>query len=307
VFVAHAGVHMFLKQAGGNFCRHITNIVADNTNPQPGDRVNVTVTVVREECPPTRTPPTPPPLQTHAATTDIKALPSNCVIVAMLVSGPTTVEEFLVDCPSSTRAQPSASIAQQVTSGGFAVFTEKLDQGETWVVFTVIGTGPVVVRASVARSDQSTVFDPTGQLTIKTLILNADSEGQPPVTPVEPITVAELLLSPAKAYRRCHDPITVVALALNASGRGVAGAKLAFSVQGDDKSSQQVVKTTDATGRASFTIYGDKPEAITVVAAAVGADGAPVLSQPSNLFFFEERQHVDHSERNYYEGSGRGR
>jgi hypothetical protein len=181
-----------------------------------------------------------------------------------------------------------------VANFGFSEAAVTTD-GQAWITFKLTANGQVALVATV-----ESVFGKSA----KGLILNG--EGQPPVVIS---TVSKLVLLPSKAYRHCGDPITVVALALNATGGAVAGAKVAFSVQGDGKhsASDQVIRTTDTTGRASFVMYGDKPEALSVVAAATGVDGAPVLSHPSHIFFFKERHHMDHREREYYEHRENGR
>jgi hypothetical protein len=255
--------------------------------------VNVTITITgtKETCPSDKV------NRAARAVIDIPADDLDCKIVSVVGSAPAEYKESSsgpIPCERVTSSNFRQAAVQQGGNGGFVQVAATTD-GEAWITFEMTADGQVTLLATVGS-----IFG----LDIKPLILNG--EGQPPVVIS---TVSKLLLLPSKAYRRCGDPVTVVALALNATGGAVAGAKVAFSVQGVGKhsASDQVIRTTDTTGRASFVIYGDKPEALSIVAAATGVDGAPVLSHPSHIFFFEERHHMDHREREYYEHRENGR
>jgi hypothetical protein len=117
--------------------------------------------------------------------------------------------------------------------------------------------------------------------------------------------VSKLKLIANKAYRHVHDPATVTVLATDANNNPVSGAKLVFSVFGDCKpTSDMAAKTTNANGVASVTLSSDEPGAVSVVAAGVGATGAPVLSSAAHIIYFEHRGYADEREREYF-GEGR--
>lgn len=159
------------------------------------------------------------------------------------------------------------------------------DDGLASGVLKVTGKGPVVVYVESTNG---------GYLT-KTL------QQQSAIT-ITSTAVAKLKLLPDTAYRHCGDAITLKVQALDASNTPVANAKVAFSIAGEcEPSVSNKVATTDATGCATFTFGAHEPGVATVIAAAVGANGAPVLSDSSNVFFFVERHDVDDREREYYQ------
>lgn len=118
----------------------------------------------------------------------------------------------------------------------------------------------------------------------------------PPVTiTVTPVTT--LRLKPAKLRRRCGEPATITAVARDDIGAPVANATVTFFAEGDcNPYNPYQVRTTDSNGHATFTFGADEPGAASVVATAVGADGVPVLSDVSHVYFVE-RQHGDEWER----------
>jgi len=82
----------------------------------------------------------------------------------------------------------------------------------------------------------------------------------------------------------------------------VVNATVAFAAYGDCVPTTQQVSavTADASGIATITMLSHEPGAVSVVAATVNTQGAPVLSQPSHIFFFNERHHADEREREYF-------
>jgi hypothetical protein len=245
--------------------------------------VNVTITIIQLTCPFRKV------NGAARAGSTISSEDLDCNVVGITAAGPVVFKEVSIG-PIGEEGNSlcnSFPAVQQVANRGFSIREALTTDGQAWITFKMTADGQVTLLASL----KSNLGDD-----VKALTLN----GQPPVAIN---TVSKLLLLPSKAYRHCGDPITVIALALNATGGAVVGAKVALSVQGDGKhsTSDQVIRTTDAVGRASFVIYGDKPEALSVVAAATGVDGAPVLSNPSHIFFFKERHHMEHREREYYE------
>lgn len=305
---------MFVKGKGGcPLDYRVDQLSADRTMAAAGHTVNVTATISGEVAKVCRrrtskslgaqAKPQPgmdratPQQATVAGPVDPSDPRLDCQIVLFTLVGPAQFVSSSAGILESCRrsANPGASTKQ--VEGDVSTRTGLTTDRQAWATFIkdagAAADAPVTILASIDGSSKSLTF-----------------LGKPPVAPPSVAsTVSKLLLLPSKAYRRCHDPLTVVALALNATAGAVAGATKAFSVEGDGKhsGSDQIIKTTDATGRASFVIYSDMPEAVSVVAAATGVDGAPVLSHPSHVFFFEERHHVDRREREYYEHSDTGR
>lgn len=167
-----------------------------------------------------------------------------------------------------------------------------------WASFTVTGDGPIAVQANaitdtagvpkqgeIPRSQAAYRFFNTGS--------QCNTGG----------TVASLKLHPAKAYRHIHDSITLTATALDANGTQVQGATVVFAVHGDchPRTTQPPRVVTDAAGRATFRVAADKPGAVTVVAATLGANGVPVVSESSVVFFFADHHSRDERERRFYE------
>lgn len=113
--------------------------------------------------------------------------------------------------------------------------------------------------------------------------------------------VARLLLSPAKAYRHVHGPITVTALALDANSAPVSGAQVVLATYGDcEPRINQGNATTTAAGEATCTFMSTEPGAVSVVAATVNTQGLPVVSNPSHIIFFEEHHDIEEREDDYY-------
>jgi hypothetical protein len=168
--------------------------------------------------------------------------------------------------------------------------------------------GEATIRVTVNGDEDVTVFSPAvdDELFDQTLavVLNEGGGGGGGGGIVGGPAITKLTLIPSKAYRRCHDPITLSALATDAAGAPVAGAKVAFSAFGDcHPDSDKAVKTTGASGIATITLNSHVPGVESVVAAGVEANGAPVLSDAAHVHFYIERHHAESRERQYY---GRG-
>lgn len=115
------------------------------------------------------------------------------------------------------------------------------------------------------------------------------------------LPVAKLLLSPTKAYRRCGDPVTLTALALDANHAPVPGVNISFAVYGDCAPEYSRPELTGVSGKTTVTIASREPGAVAVVAATQGPAGT-VFSHPSHVVFFEEHSYVDRREHEYYGG-----
>lgn len=112
--------------------------------------------------------------------------------------------------------------------------------------------------------------------------------------------VTKLVLLPKKAYRRCGDPITLTATALNSLGGPVAGANVTLALAGDCKPEvSTTIAVTNAAGAAFFTLNGPEHGAIAAV-AAVQTDTGVVLSGSSHVIFFDSHEYLDRRERDYF-------
>lgn len=118
-------------------------------------------------------------------------------------------------------------------------------------------------------------------------------------TNVQP-TVVKVLLAPAKAYRRCGDPITFTATAYNTQGAAVPSVNVGFAVFGDCSPEYDTKSAlTNAAGSVSVKVSSHKPCAVAVVAAVSTSSGV-VFSAPSHVIYFEEHEDLDRRERDYY-------
>jgi hypothetical protein len=186
--------------------------------------------------------------------------------------------------PGSTKK--TAPGAKAVPSQVLFAFTNS--QGEATIRVTLNDPGAVTVAAAPEGAFN---FAPVA------VVLSegggGGNVGGPPIS--------KLKLIPSKAYRHCHDPITLSALATDASGAPVAGAKVAFSAFGDcHPDTDKAVKTTGSNGIATITLNSHVPGVESVVAAGVDANGAPVLSDAAHVHFYIERHHAEDRERGYY-------
>lgn len=217
--------------------------------------------------------------------------------MGLLISivGPVSYEIFATDSNTRLPARQGAkrttpakghksTIKQAPTSTAVVINVYTDANGEIKLRLTVEGEGPIVVFVSgIDRSPLAVV--PT--------ILNANGAVQNPI--------AKLKLVPTKAYRHCGDPITLTALAVDANNAPVPNAKVAFSTFGDcDPTTDKPIQTTNANGIATVTLMSHEPGAASVVAAGVDANGGPVLSDASHIFYYVERHHADERERDYY-------
>jgi hypothetical protein len=108
-----------------------------------------------------------------------------------------------------------------------------------------------------------------------------------PCNPCNPgVPVASIKLSPHKARRHCGDSLTITAVAKDANGATVAGAKVTFLAHGDcHPANPLATATTGANGVATYTLLADEPGVASVVASGVGADGAAVLSNVVHVYY----------------------
>lgn len=176
----------------------------------------------------------------------------------------------------------------------------QVPQGESTYAF-VGPAGEAYARLRVTGPGQITVF-------INFIdTLSGEGEG---VASVEPITInscasgatSTLALLPHKAYRHVHDGIALTAIAYDASNQPVKGANVTFALEGGcDPRVDRMTATTDVTGVATVTVVAHKPGALTVRAAATGSGGVPVLSQTSNIIYFDDHHDADDTERRYWE------
>jgi len=180
---------------------------------------------------------------------------------------------------------------------------------QQYPVRTVNGAGWFV--AQVADDAQDIIISNRGlydldlglrYLTLEPNTITITGQALPPPGPSLP-PVAKLLLHPTKAYRLCDDPITLTAQALDAASLPVANATVTFAIFGDCKPTADTDdSTTNAAGMVSVTLRSDTPGAVAVVAAAANAQGVAVLSDPSNVIFFDEHRYVEDRESDYYGG-----
>lgn len=101
------------------------------------------------------------------------------------------------------------------------------------------------------------------------------------------LPVAKVALIPKKAHRHVHEHVEFTAIAVDASDNPVVGANITFRVFGDcDPTTELATAVTGAGGIAHITIAGRKPGDVWVVAAAVDAAGAPLVSEPAHVHVF---------------------
>lgn len=113
--------------------------------------------------------------------------------------------------------------------------------------------------------------------------------------------VAKVMLLPAKAYRRCGDPISLTAIAYTSAGAPVPNTNISFALFGDcEPNADTATVLTNANGVARVKIIAHKPGAVAVVAAAAGGNGAVVISAPSHVIYFDNRDHIERREREYF-------
>jgi hypothetical protein len=175
-----------------------------------------------------------------------------------------------------------------------------------WASFIVQDDGPIVVQANsiydsngldggvIPREQGAYIFFNAGS---QCNTGGSDRLARRPVA-----TVATLKLRPAKAYRNFHDSITLTALARDMSGTAVQGATVVFAMHGDclHRTTQPPSVVTNAAGEAPFKLVADESGAVTVVAAALGANGAIIMSEASVIFFYTHHWHREERERRYY-------
>jgi len=162
--------------------------------------------------------------------------------------------------------------------------------GVATATLNIDGPGPIIVYAGVV--DNTATYQPTA------LVINGQAASGGGGVGSH---VARLLLAPTKSYRHCDDAITLQAYALDTNNAPVVNATVAIAVYGDcEPTTQHVSGTTDEHGIATLTLLSKEPGVVSVMAAAVNSQGAPVLSQPSHVFFFNERHHAEEREREYF-------
>lgn len=177
-------------------------------------------------------------------------------------------------------------------------YTLETVDGAGWFVLQVADVQPILVSVTEVLANLGII---KYAKTLEPNTITITGEALPPGLSLPP--VVKLLLRPTKAYRHCHDPITLTAQAMDAAGLPVANASVTFATFGDCKPiADTVVGSTDAAGMVSVTLSSDKPGAVAVVAAAANAQGVAVLSDPSNVIFFEEHRYVEDREPEYYGG-----
>lgn len=183
------------------------------------------------------------------------------------------------------------------------IFPDFVGYGNTaWASFTVLDVGLIVVQANAITDTSGGELNGVIARTQGAYILvNTRSECNCTDCNTSG-SVATLKLRPAKAYRHFHDPITLTAVARDMSGTPVQGATVVFAVHGDclHRTTQPPSVVTNAAGEAPFKLVADESGAVTVVAAALGANGAIIMSEASVIFFYTHHRHREERERRYY-------
>jgi hypothetical protein len=147
------------------------------------------------------------------------------------------------------------------------------EYGVAKAIFRVKGTGNIVIVASQIYG--SNLSQPPS-ITVTGV----------PAVAVPGVPVASIKLSPHKAHRHCGDSITITAVAKDASGALVAGAKITFLAHGDcHPANPLATATTNANGVATYTLSAEDPGIASVVAAGVDAAGAAVLSNVVHVYY----------------------
>jgi hypothetical protein len=210
------------------------------------------------------------------------------IAVSIFIVGNLEVDSMIVDAPQRIVSKAPATAhrpgAKQIPSEGRGdvYFTDS--DGKIRLTATV-GEGPALIYVTSAGKIPSVY--PVHQAAF--LLINTECGG------AIGAPVSKLKLIPSKAYRHCDDPLTITALAVDANNDPVSGANVAFSVFGDcHPAGEKIVKTTAANGIASITVESHVPGVDSIV-AAVDVNGAPVLSDPAHVHYFEERSCCAHS------------
>lgn len=135
----------------------------------------------------------------------------------------------------------------------------------------------------------------TGDIVVKATEVNGNRlENPPSITiigipapvPSRSAPVASIKLTPHKARRHCGDPLTITAVAKDANGAPVAGAKVTCLAHGDcHPTNPLATATTDANGVAIYTLSANEPGIAVVVASGVDATGAAVLSNVVHVYY----------------------